>query len=77
MPTLDDAYEAFWKAVKSTVPYNPEFGIPREWRKHYQEWGAPTGPEQPLDDEEGATFQVFTHAIVRWSPTRGAEVVTE
>jgi hypothetical protein len=77
LATIQQAYRDLWGAVKSTVPFNPETGICKEWMNRYQEWGSPLGLEKSLDGEEdGAVFQVFAHAIVKWTPSRGVEVVT-
>jgi hypothetical protein len=70
-----DAYRELWRAVKSTVPLNPEAGIYKEWRRRYAEWGSPIGAESKLDS--GGVYQVFTHAIVCWTPERGIEVVAD
>lgn len=74
MATLDNAFADLWHSIKSTIPLNPEAAIYVEWRKHYQEWGAPIGNER---DIEGGVYQVFTHAIVTWTQERGAEVVAD
>jgi hypothetical protein len=73
MATIEAAYRDLWRSIKSTIPFNPETAICKEWRNRYQEWGAPITTEKPLDD--GGVYQCFTHAVVRWTPERGIEVV--
>jgi hypothetical protein len=73
MATIDDGYRDLWHAVKSTIAYNAEAAICKEWRQRYQDWGSPVTAEMPLDD--GGVYQAFSHALVRWTPERGVEVV--
>lgn len=75
MATIDNAYVDLWLVVNQFVPLNPEAAIYKEWRRRYLEWGSPTGAEQPLDG--GGVYQVFSHAIVRWTGAGGVEVVVD
>lgn len=74
MAPLDQAFKELWQSVKQ-IRLNPEAAIYQEWRRRHQEWGAPITNEKDLD--EGGVYQVFTHAIVRWTEERGVEVITE
>jgi hypothetical protein len=74
MATVDDAHKQRWNAVKTGITYVPTNGIPTAWRQH-PEWGSPLGPE--IGIEGGGVAQAFTGGVVKWTPDRGAELVTE
>lgn len=77
MATRDEAFSQLWHAVKTTIPLNADAAIYQAWRGQYATWGSPISNEMPAQDEEpDAVYQCFTHSVVRWSSTRGVEVVT-
>ena len=77
MATIDDAFATLWKAFNSKVPLNADSAIYKEWRSQYQQWGQPIGLETTVDGtSDGTVFQVFTNAVVQWSPANGVEVIT-
>ncbi len=72
MATLNDLWQARWRAINPDVPYAPETGIGQFWRQH-PELGSPLAFETELD--EGGVGQAFANGIVRWSAEAGAELV--
>jgi uncharacterized protein with LGFP repeats len=71
--TIDNAFRDLWRAVKSTVPVNPDSAIYKAWQQNYRDWGSPLGNEVVLTS--GGVYQVFANAIVTWHPDMGVEVV--
>lgn len=74
MATLNDAHVTRWKAIRTTIPYNPSHAIPTFFREH-PEVGSPLGPEMSLGD--GGVAQAFTGGVLRWHPDTGVTVVKE
>lgn len=79
-PVLDPAHlvavqAAIW-GPEAWDPAGADFGIQTAWRQALQagyDMGAPTGPEQPLDD--GSVFRRFERGTLFWHPQNGGSWV--
>ena len=74
-------FEAYWRALRPDVPYNPDFAIPKYWRSCLA-WGESANIGPPVGHEEdgarygepGCTVQRFAGAVLVCKPAEGYKV---
>lgn len=70
----DEVLMDLWTAAlgRKAPPFSRELGLCAFWVNDPCRYGSPLGPER---EAAGATYQVFSAAILRWTPGVGVEQV--